>query len=416
MAPPVQSWLHRRLRWLRYFLTALDSQNDDQQPLLQQTTSSGSKSSVSCPPDFTSSPYRAEKKPGITTPSPSNQLEEDMNEPPLPFFYCRACKQARLSNEYNERVARLIDRLYCAGCQTQHPAILFSHSYRNAEPSTRLCIGHQGHYAVCCHLKLSLSDIEAWKAANQEIKLSCPLSTCPCTNVTVTYDPGWFDDPNLNHVWVKWRAPIQHTLPGNTFWDRSISKAAQLYGSCPYLFCAALQVTPGRLFRLGYFKDDTFGDGRKNRKCLKINGSFFKCDLQNEIIESSRCIPQGKDPRTLLPRDWIENLDPESYGHFTDPETKHITWCSDRSCATTLEYDLPIPTAGAVAPVILANEDNQGKGPFTHCISAGCLHPLPTMDFKTAFGTLLPINTHEAMATGPITKGPSSESSTMKGE
>lgn len=40
---------------------------------------------------------------------------------------------------------------------------------------------------------------------------------------------------------------------------------------------------------------------------------------------------------------------------------------------------------------------------------------LPTIDFTSAFGTLLPINTDGSTATGPITKGPSSKSSTTKG-
>lgn len=34
---------------------------------------------------------------------------------------------------------------------------------------------------------------------------------------------------------------------------------------------------------------------------------------------------------------WIANIDPESYGGFADQETKHITWCDDRACATTFE-------------------------------------------------------------------------------
>jgi hypothetical protein len=44
-------------------------------------------------------------------------------------------------------------------------------------------------------------------------------------------------------------------------------------------------------------------------------------------------LPDTRDnPRPL---DWIEKLDPSSYGHFEDPETQHITWCNDRSCMTT---------------------------------------------------------------------------------
>lgn len=43
------------------------------------------------------------------------------------------------------------------------------------------------------------------------------------------------------------------------------------------------------------------------------------------------------------------------------------------------------------------------------------LPPLPSIDFTSAFGTLLPIITGGSTTTGPITKGPSSKSSTTKG-
>ncbi|KAH7017068.1 hypothetical protein EDB80DRAFT_677910 [Ilyonectria destructans] len=34
---------------------------------------------------------------------------------------------------------------------------------------------------------------------------------------------------------------------------------------------------------------------------------------------------------------WTSKLNPESYGHFVDQDTKHITWCDDRRCTTTFE-------------------------------------------------------------------------------
>jgi hypothetical protein len=37
------------------------------------------------------------------------------------------------------------------------------------------------------------------------------------------------------------------------------------------------------------------------------------------------------DPR------WIQILDPQSYGHFEDEATKHITWCDDGHCVTRFE-------------------------------------------------------------------------------
>lgn len=36
-------------------------------------------------------------------------------------------------------------------------------------------------------------------------------------------------------------------------------------------------------------------------------------------------------------RAWQTMLDPHSYGHFADADTKNITWCDDRSCPTSFE-------------------------------------------------------------------------------
>lgn len=32
---------------------------------------------------------------------------------------------------------------------------------------------------------------------------------------------------------------------------------------------------------------------------------------------------------------WVRQLNPESYGHFANLDTKYITWCDDHKCATT---------------------------------------------------------------------------------
>jgi hypothetical protein len=46
-------------------------------------------------------------------------------------------------------------------------------------------------------------------------------------------------------------------------------------------------------------------------------------------------LPDSRD--NDRPSKWIEMLDPSSYGHFEDSETKNITWCNDRYCITTRE-------------------------------------------------------------------------------
>lgn len=57
----------------------------------------------------------------------------------------------------------------------------------------------------------------------------------------------------------------------------------------------------------------------------------------NQKIRGSHMICLRDDGRYLMPEGWIKMIDPDSYGHFTDPDTEHITWCRDQSCATTRE-------------------------------------------------------------------------------
>lgn len=230
------------------------------------------------------------------------------------------CQQERASRGNIRQVARLFDRLYYAGCQTEHAALFFSHTVRKAKP--RRCIAHEGFYTVCPHLKLSLQDIKAAKTRQTDLEVRCQEPTCLCMEATITYTP--------DSVAVAWNKTY------DTFLDRPTPELQKLYQSFPPLFCSHLQVSPERLFHL-------------EQSVALSSGRWYTCNHcptsvhvtadggSRKIASSSRFVCYLEEDVEEMMQRWIALLDPDTYGHFEDPDTKHIIWCDDRSRATTCE-------------------------------------------------------------------------------
>lgn len=196
------SSLRRRLTWNRNRRTSFhDGAEGDEQPLLSAAASDSTIGTSSGFTDLLSIDSLDLNAP-ITTPEPlspsdhhrqsrtyslqlSSRLslnsgsDSDYIQSPSDTHtseYCAPCRLARASAGYDMRVARLMDPLYCAGCQTEHPALLLSYSSRKAKLKT--CIGHLASYTICPHLSISLEDVKRWTADGQDIKYRCQDATC----------------------------------------------------------------------------------------------------------------------------------------------------------------------------------------------------------------------------------------------
>jgi hypothetical protein len=140
MSPSKHPSLRRRSPW-EYITSTPDSIAEDQMPLLYADgTGKAAESPRSLTPSTTLRPSIDPRQ----RVSPSWYLKPYSSLPDTHsrVQYCVPCQQARASRGYIERVARLFDRLYCAGCQTEHTALFFSHAARKAKP--RRCIAHEG--------------------------------------------------------------------------------------------------------------------------------------------------------------------------------------------------------------------------------------------------------------------------------
>ncbi|KAK0716143.1 hypothetical protein B0H67DRAFT_645801 [Lasiosphaeris hirsuta] len=78
--------------------------------------------------------------------------------------YCKHCLSARQAPDWEARVAALAKTyLHCFGCNTEHPACLFSVRQRNRTwgKSKQICIGHQGYMRLCKHVTVPWSSVVA---------------------------------------------------------------------------------------------------------------------------------------------------------------------------------------------------------------------------------------------------------------
>jgi hypothetical protein len=274
------------------------------------------------------------------------QDENDAEPPvdPARATYCIHCINARDTPGYpgyHKRVANLMSRLWCSGCEAEHPAVQFSFASRRANPSSRLCIAHQGHVTVCPNLKISLKDLRSWRNAVRTQSIGCNERMCPCRGTTISYKgirsvfPG---DGGI--ISLDWKIPLDDLVSDTPLRDRCRAKIGEVYRSHPYIFCPAFNVTPARLLQARFFNEletSSLGFLVPSLSCSCGCTVSYASGFQDDKVEVSRRLHIPADADRTLPHYWLRKLDPESYGHFRDPETMHITWCCEPTCATTAE-------------------------------------------------------------------------------
>ena len=265
--------------------------------------------------------------------------------------HCNACKKARAEQAFGARLLGLMSPLRCSKCQSEHAAVFFSETQRAASESTRACIGHEGYWSVCPHLRISYADIMRWMGdfhtESDHVRISCPEPSCLYHNATIKYEFEGLDDD----IAIRWSAYLDPDTKG-TFWDRSSSKLQSIYSAFPAAFCPHVQTTPNRLANLDLWLVDKHLPSGREIYCpackalimfnAKAEDAQEPDTTQHDPLDVpeppidyySFCVMNRGDAAALS---WIEKLNPESYGHFRDQSTKHITWCNDRRCATTYE-------------------------------------------------------------------------------
>lgn len=280
------------------------------------------------------------------TPEPQPEQQQKSNTQTRPNIlrgrklpFCEPCQQARKASNFQARFTALFDPLHCAACGYKHSAILFSEEQRKVPDSCRICIAHQGYCSVCPHLRFTLADVRRWiENPPQEggkdglIKMRCQDKACPFSaEVSISF-PGV-----KSAIEIQWN--VSKMGKEGSFWSRCTAKLQDLHQVYPGAFCPHLQTTSYRVARWELLNSTLYSHTFPCAACYTI----VTCDPEAEHSSAwcrspirSRCrfnITWAEPAK----KEWIQRLNPDSYKHFSDQDTKNITWCDDRTCATTFE-------------------------------------------------------------------------------
>lgn len=116
----------------------------------------------------------------------------------------------------------------------------------------------------------------------------------------------------------------------------------ELYKECPAAFGPKWAVSPERIMKLRKYSGGWSLDGSVHLDTSSLDSQFrifprTKGQPRTGIRMINCFCNMTVDSLDACSLDWIIQLDPQSYGHFDDMEMKHVTWCDDRTCATTFE-------------------------------------------------------------------------------
>lgn len=288
------------------------------------STSTGSSDALSANSEKLASAYSGEPDVDFERPEADSKSDADSERPD--GICCESCQEARTSSDYADRILNLMKPLYCIACRKERPSILFSYSSRRESSATRVCIGHQGYRPICPYVKVSFADIEKWMIEGKEREITCHEASCPAATATARY---WTSNQRTR---MKWTVTLDRRLSKAMVWDNCRTKLKELHQSFPAFFCPHFKTTPDRLFYPEHLERTSLASCSA---CINIISLLQEAKVGR--IESYWYIGSSAISMDSVFKEWIRTLDPESYGHFDDQDTKCLTWCDDRYCITTCE-------------------------------------------------------------------------------
>lgn len=307
-------------------------------------------------------------------------------------FRCADCQEARSSMEYKSRVLKLFEPLYCFDCKRTHASLFFSHSQRHSPAlgGQRKCIAHEGRLQICEHMSFTwaelvdtdwaTSPLAKWKEKYREYIIVCQH---PSHHAETACDEEITEEVTCSYASISIRkvgdvarlsarnipAVSDQILPVVAQVELGPSPARFRQGetydletallsvndnfsppksaACTFCnFCPHLVTSPERVRALEQF--------RHIAALLVPRGVYvYRCHLCDFEIRllcpiNPHSLPEPSWHRAVRYQasllldlqeptniSWLSHLDPNSYGMLSDPDTKHITWCDSRHCATT---------------------------------------------------------------------------------
>lgn len=103
---------------------------------------------------------------------------------------CTACTELRRDTAaYELAVQRMYRPMLCSGCVDYHPSYLFSYKERRKASTERVCIGRQGHFRLCEHIKFNYDVAQGLVPRGFEFCKICKLPEVRHREFTIGHNP-----------------------------------------------------------------------------------------------------------------------------------------------------------------------------------------------------------------------------------
>lgn len=267
------------------------------------------------------------------------------------MYYCTPCSDAASdAGAYNRRIGDLfLTQLECSLCEGRTYAANFSAAQRrNADDGSRVCVAHEGRWKLCSHLSFGWEDVvrRDWSRdpgyRKTEHGWTVTLTCChpqhhkkerpalEITKDTRTDNDGVSVATRLTQDFY----PRVRNLDDQI--DACVSKIYSMLDAELAVLCPHLRATPGRI--------RSFGTHATSEDKMEYTCRCLVCGLDFRFLLADgveRLQPQISCRRAdFLDRsceEWGPGVAPESYGLFSDEQTKNVLWCDDDQCATSFE-------------------------------------------------------------------------------
>jgi hypothetical protein len=279
---------------------------------------------------------------------------------------CDSCLSAFDSGRLENQLALLWEPQLCIDCRTVHPSFFFSDRFSN------VCMGRQGHFALCEHVKLSGSDWQlpfgrhrALTIGNSETRTFIPTVTCKHKSHVPR---GSLGHENANHAapHIAFRNianpppicskttfymlkinPLQHTDMGilKKGLRKRLDNLEYVCNHASTQFDAIVACIPSDRCRC-FPKDGiasptpTVDIGSKAANCPNHIFSCRRCNALYTWRRSDDYITLDVEilshVSSSLSTDWLSNIrfNRKQHSILTKESTKGILWCDNPCCVT----------------------------------------------------------------------------------
>lgn len=288
-------------------------------------------------------------------------------------YYCTACAEATLHPHWLARIQDLFESAaWCLSCEAWRYRSNFAPAERPSVPECATkpgyCVTHSGVWWLCAHRGYTWGDIklpdwsrektfERREGGGWKVSVQCEHqdhTERERPTFTIMFEEGQKKEGQEDGTGGQYMANIHQSIFSHQLGASPDRIDLQVEGCMTRLFalldagatklCPHLQTSPELV--LDFSAHERYGDDPMSHWCkchlcgfaiwFHLADGVNRKQPRMEISKSLRALDRFGQS-SLERSSWDTIAGPESYGLFSDMETKNILWCDDRKCATTFQ-------------------------------------------------------------------------------